>query len=44
MKHTGTIDPKELAEEMKTEMADVEEDYLEMVRYVSRRRGRCCCT
>lgn len=31
MKHTGTIDPKELAEEMKTEMADVEEDYLEMV-------------
>eukprot|EP00903_Cladosiphon_okamuranus_P007574 g7348.t1 len=31
VKHTGTINPEELAEEMKTEMADVEEDYLEMV-------------
>ncbi len=31
VKHTGTINPEELFEEMKTEMADVEEDYLEMV-------------
>lgn len=31
VKHTGTISPAELFEETKTEMADVEEDYLEMV-------------
>lgn len=45
VKHTGTIDPKDLAEEMKTEMADVEEDFLEMVsrrRGRRRRRRRCC--
>lgn len=34
VKHTGTIDPQELFEEMKTEVADVEEDYLEMVSHV----------
>ncbi|CAM9695456.1 unnamed protein product, partial [Ectocarpus sp. 13 AM-2016] len=31
VKHTGTISPEELFEETKTEVADVEEDYLEMV-------------
>lgn len=39
VKHTGTIDPAELFEEMKTDVADVEEDYLEMVRASFPRRS-----
>lgn len=31
VKRTGTITAKELAEEMKAEPADVEDDFLEMV-------------